>query len=62
MLRMHARRSLHYRFGMQFPDSRFAALRTAADDAEESHSWPRLLLLALVLTIAAASAGLLAGG
>ena len=45
--------------GMQFPDSTFAALRIRADD--ESHSWRRLLLLALVLTIAAASAGLLAG-
>ena len=47
---------------MQFPDSTFAALRIRADDADESHSWRRLLLLALVLTIAAASAGLLAGG
>ena len=47
---------------MQFPDSTFAALRIRADDAEESHSWRRLLLLALVLTIAAVSAGLLAGG
>ena len=47
--------------GMQFPDSTFAALRIRADDGE-SHSWRRLLLLALVLTIAAASAGLLAGG
>jgi len=36
-------------------------LRIPADDGE-SHSWRRLLLLALVLTIAAASAGLLAGG
>ena len=47
--------------GMQFPDSTFAALRIRAN-ADESHSWRRLLLLALVLTIAAASAGLLAGG
>ncbi len=47
---------------MQFPDSTFAALRIGVDDAEESPAWRRLLLLALVLTIAAASAGLLAGG
>jgi len=47
---------------MQFPDSTFAALRIGADDPGESHSWRRLLLLALVLTVAAASAGLLAGG
>ena len=32
------------------------------DDADESFRWGRLLLLAVVLTIAAASAGLLAGG
>jgi hypothetical protein len=48
--------------GMQFPDSTFAALRIRANDVDESHSWRRLLLLAVVLTIAAASAGLLAGG
>lgn len=59
---MHAPRRLHYRFGMQFPDSTFAALRIAGDDASDSHSWGRLLWLALVLTIAAVSAGLLAGG
>jgi len=53
---------LHYGGAMQFPDSTFAALRIRVDDADESHSWRRLLLLALVLTIAAASAGLLAGG
>ena len=47
---------------MQFPDSTFAALRIRADDVGDSHSWRRLLLLAIVLTIAAASAGLLAGG
>jgi len=59
---MRATAGLHYGRGMQFPDSTFAALRIHADDADESHSWRRLLLLALVLTIAAASAGLLAGG
>ena len=59
---MHTTTGLHYGHAMQFPDSNFAALRIGADDAEESHSWRRLLLLALVLTIAAASAGLLAGG
>lgn len=59
---MHATVGLHYGHAMQFPDSTFAALRIGADDAEESRSWRRLLLLALVLTIAAASAGLLAGG
>jgi hypothetical protein len=59
---MHGRGGLHYGAVMQFPDSTFAALRIRADDADESHSWRRLLLLALVLTIAAASAGLLAGG
>ena len=59
---MHTSARVHYGDGMQFPDSTFAALRIRADDADESHSWRRLLLLALVLTIAAASAGLLAGG
>ena len=47
---------------MQFPDSTFAAMRLSGDDADESSRWGRLLLLAVVLTIAAASAGLLAGG
>lgn len=47
---------------MQFPDSTFAALGLGADRSDESHAWGRLLLLALILTIAAASAGLLAGG
>jgi len=47
---------------MQFPDSTFAALRIATDRADESASWGRLLALAIVLTIAAVSAGLLAGG
>ena len=59
---MHTTGRVHYGDGMQFPDSTFAALRIRADDAGEAHSWRRLLLLALVLTIAAASAGLLAGG
>jgi hypothetical protein len=53
---------LHYRLVMQFPDSTFAALRIATDRADESASWGRLLALAIVLTIAAVSAGLLAGG
>jgi hypothetical protein len=47
---------------MQFPDSTFARLRLDPESSDESHAWRRLLLLALVLTIAAASAGLLAGG
>jgi len=47
---------------MQFPDSAFAALRIATDPADESAGWGRLLWLAIVLTIAAVSAGLLAGG
>ena len=46
---------------MRFPDSTFAALHIDGDNAGESR-WARLLLLAVVLTIAAASAGLLAGG
>jgi hypothetical protein len=59
---MHERRSLLYRFVMQFPDSTLAALRVAADADEETAGWSRLLWLAIVLTIAAVSAGLLAGG
>jgi hypothetical protein len=51
---------LPYCFAVQFPDSTFAALRIADDD--ESAGWGRLLSLAIVLTIAAVSAGLLAGG
>jgi hypothetical protein len=47
---------------MQFPDSTFAALGLHADASDESFRWGRLLALALVLTVAAASAGLLAGG
>jgi hypothetical protein len=59
---MHERRSLPYRLVMQFPDSTFTALRIAADRDDESAGWGRLLWLAIVLTIAAVSAGLLAGG
>jgi len=59
---MHARRWLNYRFAMQFPDSTFKTLRIPADGADESATWGRLLWLAVVLTIAAVSAGLLAGG
>jgi hypothetical protein len=48
--------------GMQFPDSTFAALRLGADGTQESPGWGRLLLIAIVLTISAVSAGWLAGG
>ncbi len=44
---------------MSFPDFTFAALRLPVD---ESLRWGGLLPLSFVLTIAAASAGLLAGG
>ena len=47
---------------MQFPDSTLAHLQIDADRSDESYAWRRLLYLAVVLTIAAASAGLLAGG
>lgn len=46
---------------MQFTDSTFTALRIAADSDDEA-GWGRLLWLAIVLTIAAVSTGLLAGG
>jgi len=59
---MHAHAGLHYGCAMQFPDSTFAALRIAGDSTDESNTWVRLLLVAVVLTIVAASAGLLAGG
>jgi len=59
---MHERRSLLYRLAMQFPDSTLSALRIAAGPDDESAGWGRLLWLAIVLTIAAVSAGLLAGG
>lgn len=47
---------------MQFSDSTFVALGLHTDVSDESSRWGRLLVLALVLTIAAASAGMLAGG
>ena len=47
-----------YRFGVDFSDSTFAALNLP----EEPFDWGRMLVLALVLTLAAASAGILAGG
>ena len=46
---------------MHFPDSTLAALHISAD-ADEETAGGRLLWLAIVLTIAAVSAGLLAGG
>jgi hypothetical protein len=52
----------HYGRAMQFPDSTLARLQIDADRSDESYAWRRLLFLALVLTIAAASAGMLAGG
>lgn len=59
---MRTRARLHYGRVMQFPDSTFAALHIGADRADEANTWLRLLLVAVVLTIAAASAGMLAGG
>jgi hypothetical protein len=59
---MHERRALLYRARMHFPDSTFTALRIAAETDEEAAGWGRPLWLAIVLTIAAVSAGLLAGG
>jgi hypothetical protein len=47
-----------YRSGVDFSDSTFAALNLP----EEPLDWGRMLVLALVLTLAAASAGILAGG
>jgi len=57
---MHKRGGKPYRGRMQFSDSTFAALRVDSDSFDRS--WVRLLVLAVVLTLAAASAGLLAGG
>ncbi len=57
---MHERIALIYREAMQFSDSTFAALRI--DTGRVEPPWARLLWLAVVLTLAAASAGLLAGG
>ncbi|MEO6898059.1 MAG: hypothetical protein ABI218_15590 [Caldimonas sp.] len=45
---------------MQFSDSTFAALRIDSETVEPP--WTRLLWLAVALTLAAASAGFLAGG
>lgn len=59
---MHTTVRMHYGRPMRFPDSTFAALRLRADHNDESSAWGRLLVLALALTIAAVSAGLLAGG
>ena len=44
---------------MQFPDSTFAALKIGTD---EPYRVGRVLALAIVLTLAAVSAGLLVGG
>jgi hypothetical protein len=43
---------------VDFSDSTFAALNLP----EEPFDWGRMLVLALILTLAAASAGILAGG
>jgi hypothetical protein len=59
---MHTCGSARYRFAMQFPDSTFAALRIAGDSADDAAPWGRLLVLAIILTTAAVSAGWLAGG
>ena len=53
------RRPSPYRRRMQFPDSTFAALKIGTD---EPLRFGRLLVLAIVLTLAAVSAGLLVGG
>jgi hypothetical protein len=47
-----------YRSDVDFSDSTFAALNLP----EVPFDWGRMLVLALVLTLAAASAGILAGG
>ena len=59
---MHGERALPYRARMQVPDSTYPALRMVAETDDEAAGWGRLLWLAIVLTIAAVSAGLLAGG
>ena len=59
---MHVGSRVIYGRTMQFPDSTFAALRIVADRSDEARGWGRLLLLAVVLTAAAVSARLLAGG
>ncbi len=53
---------MFYGSGMRFPDSTFSALRLPGESGDESFRWGRLLLLAVALTIVAASAGMLAGG
>ena len=53
---------IHYGRAMPFPDSTLARLQIDIDRSDESYAWRRLLFLAVVLTIAAASAGLLDGG
>jgi hypothetical protein len=45
-----------YRHAMQFSDSTLAALNLGV---EEPHDWSRVLFLAVILTVAAASAALL---
>ena len=55
---LSSRARASYRFVVDFPDSTFAALNLVP---EEPLSWGRMLVLALVLTVAAASAGILAG-
>ncbi len=57
---MHEPGGLPYRADMQFSDSTYASLRIDSDSVDRS--WIRLFWLAVVLTLAAASAGLLAGG
>ena len=57
---MPGRARLPYRQAMQFSDSTFAALRIDSERVELP--WNRLLWLAVALTLAAACAGLLAGG
>ena len=57
---MRNRVVLPYREVMQFPDSTFAALRI--DTGRVELPWSRLLWVAVALTLAAASAGLLFGG
>ena len=57
---MRERAALAYRDAMQFSDSTFAALRIDSEIVEPP--WARLLWLAVALTLAAASAGFIAGG
>ena len=57
---MRDQAGLFYREAMQFSDSTFAALRIDSYGVEPP--WGRLFWLAVALTLAAAAAGLLAGG